>query len=75
MKWYVKGRVNSALLLYTGGFNMIKLRITFDKEHPEEVEEALEKIKENFDIISESRVYPGRGNSRYSNIYLDVENK
>lgn len=54
---------------------MIKLRITFDKEHPEEVEEALEKIKENFDIISESRVYPGRGNSRYSNIYLDVENK
>ncbi len=54
---------------------MLKLRITFDKEHPEELEEALEKIKENFDVIHESKVYHGRGNSRYSNIYLDVENE
>ncbi|MBQ6631802.1 MAG: hypothetical protein IJH55_06810 [Romboutsia sp.] len=54
---------------------MLKLRITFDKNNPEELNEAIEKLKESFDVIQVSKVYEGRGESRYSNVYLDVNNK
>ena len=35
----------------------------------------IEKLKENFDVIQISKVYEGRGESRYSNVYIDVNNK
>ena len=54
---------------------MLKFRITFDKNNPEELNEAIEKLKENFDVIQVSKVYEGRGESRYSNVYIDVNNK
>ena len=54
---------------------MLKLRITFDKNNPEELNEAIEKLKESFDVIQVSKVYEGRGESRYSNVYIDVNNK
>ena len=54
---------------------MLKLRITFDRNNPEELNEAIEKLKENFDVIQISKVYEGRGESRYSNVYIDVNNK
>lgn len=54
---------------------MLKLRITFDRNNPEELNEAIEKLKESFDVIQISKVYEGRGESRYSNVYIDVNNK
>ena len=54
---------------------MLKLRITFDKNNPGELNEAIEKLKENFDVIQVSKVYEGRGGSRYNNIYIDINNK
>ena len=54
---------------------MLKIRITFDKNKPDELNEAIEKLKENFDVIQISKVYEGRGESRYSNVYIDVNNK
>ena len=41
------------------GDNMLKIRITYNYERPEELEEA----------------YKNRGKSKYSSIYLDVEIK
>ena len=56
---------------------MLKLRITFvdDNEGGKELGEALEEIRKDFKVISESKIYKGRGKSIYSNIYLDVEKK
>lgn len=54
---------------------MLKIRITFDKNNTDELNEAIEKLKENFDVIQVSKVYEGRGESRYSNVYIDVNNK
>ena len=54
---------------------MLKIRITFDKNKTDELNEAIEKLKENFDVIQVSKVYEGRGESRYSNVYIDVNNK
>ena len=56
---------------------MLKIRATFvDNERgKQELEDFSELLKENkmFDVISKSKVYKGRGNSQYSNIYLDIE--
>lgn len=54
---------------------MLKIRITFDKNNPDELNEAIDKLKENFDIIQISKVYEGRGESRYNNVYIDLNNK
>ena len=54
---------------------MLKIRITFDKNNPDELNEAIEKLKENFDVIQVSKIYESRGESRYSNVYIDVNNK
>lgn len=56
---------------------MLKFRITFidNEKGNKELEEAKENIKEKFDIINISSVYKGRNNSKYSNIYIDVENR
>jgi len=52
---------------------MIKIRLTYSDK--EEMKTALETIKENFQILNISREYKGRGDSPYSNIYIDVNNK
>ena len=56
---------------------MIKLRITFvdNEEGRKELSESIAKIENNFDILNKSKVYPGRGNSQYSNIYIDASVK
>lgn len=52
---------------------MIKIRLTYVDEEEKNI--AMEKIKENFEVLNISREYKGRGNSQYSNIYIDVNNK
>lgn len=54
---------------------MLKIRITYNYERPEELEEAIKKLEKEFEIISQSQTYKSRGKSKYSNIYLDVEMK
>lgn len=56
---------------------MIKLRVYFvdDKKGNVELEEALKKIGKEFNIISKSKIYKNSRGSKYSRIYLDVENK
>lgn len=52
---------------------MLKFRITYaDKK---ELDKALEKLETEFNILSISKEYRGRGKSKYSNIYLDIKNK
>lgn len=51
---------------------MLKFRITYaDKT---ELDKALKKLETEFNILSISKPYKGRGKSQYSNIYLDIEN-
>lgn len=54
---------------------MLKIRITYNRNNEEELREAIKSLEEQFNILSESKVYEGRGKSVYNNIYLDVENK
>ena len=56
---------------------MIKCRLTFvdNTKGQKELEETIDKLKENFDVINTSRIYKGRNGSMYSNIYLDIEKK
>jgi hypothetical protein len=56
---------------------MLKLRITFvdDKNGNKELAEAKEIINKNFEIINISKIYKGRNNSKYSNVYIDVSGK
>lgn len=54
---------------------MLKLRITFDRERPDEIQEAIEKLKDNFDIVQISKIYESRGEGRYNNVYIDLNNK
>lgn len=56
---------------------MIKIRLTFpdtDKGN-KELEEAINILKNNFEVLNISDVYEGRGKSKYSNVYMDVEKK
>lgn len=54
---------------------MLKLRITFvDNENGrKELEEVKKIINSKFNIINISNIYNGRNNSKYSNIYIDVD--
>ena len=54
---------------------MLKIRITYNREDKKELEKAIEKLEKDFNILNKSKVYQGRGESKYNNIYLDVENK
>ncbi|MGU8154426.1 hypothetical protein ACV3T0_13805 [Clostridium perfringens] len=56
---------------------MLKIRITFvDSEKGRaELDTAVSTLEKEYNILNKSRVYPGRGNSQYSNIYLDIEEK
>ena len=50
---------------------MIKIRLTYADDEEKDI--AIEKIKENFEVLNISREYKGRGNSQYSNVYIDVD--
>lgn len=53
---------------------MIKIRITYHDKS--EVDEAVKKLEEEFDVISISRPYKNtRGNDKYSRIYIDLNLK
>lgn len=52
---------------------MLKIRITFTDQS--ELNNAIKKLQKEFNILSISKIYKGRGASKYSNVYLDVENK
>lgn len=52
---------------------MLKIRITYADKKEKDI--AIEKIKESFKVLNISREYKGRGDSLYSNIYLDLNNK
>lgn len=52
---------------------MLKIRITYADQ--EEMQEALAVLEREFRVLQVSKEYPGRGNSQYSNIYVDVEHK
>lgn len=54
---------------------MLKIRITYSREDEKELERALKKIEKEFNVLSKSRAYRGRGESKYNNVYIDVENK
>ena len=56
---------------------MLKIRITFvdNLEGRKEDIRAIEELKYKYTVLNESRIYKGRGGSKYSNIYLDVESK
>ncbi len=56
---------------------MIKLRAYFvdDKKGNIELEEALKKINKEFNVISKSKIYKNSRGSKYSRVYLDIENK
>lgn len=56
---------------------MLKIRITFveNKNGIEELEQAKKILKKEFNVIQESKIYKGRGESQFSNIYYDVESK
>lgn len=54
---------------------LLKIRITFidDEKGNKEVLNAIENLKDKYTIINQSNIYRGRGSSKYSNIYLDLE--
>lgn len=54
---------------------MLKIRITYNRDNKEELDRAIDKLEKDFEILNKSRVYEGRGESKYNNIYLDVDNK
>lgn len=52
---------------------MLKFRITYSDE--KELQKAIEKLESEFNVLSISDPYKGRGKSKYSNVYLDLEIK
>ena len=50
---------------------MIKIRLTYADDEEKDI--AIEKIKGSFEVLNISREYKGRGNSQYSNVYIDVD--
>lgn len=49
---------------------MIKIRLTYADDEEKDI--AIEKIKWSFEVLNISREYKGRGNSQYSNVYIDA---
>lgn len=50
---------------------MLKIRITYSDKS--ELDKTIKKLEKEFNVLSISKEYKGRGNSKYSNVYLDVE--
>lgn len=51
---------------------MVKVRLTYVADSNEE-KIVLETLKEAFNVINVSKEYKGRGNSKYNNVYIDLE--
>ena len=49
---------------------MMKIRLTYADDEEKDI--AIEKIKGSFEVLNISREYKGRGNSQYSNVYIDA---
>lgn len=56
---------------------MLKVRITFvdNEKGRAELASATDKLEKDFNVISVSNIYKGRGKSKYSNVYIDLEVK
>lgn len=56
---------------------MIKIRLTFidTREGRSELAGAIKILNDNCIVLNRSKVYKGRGTTKYSNIYLDIELK
>lgn len=54
---------------------MLKVRVTFvdNPEGREELKNIEKNLNKDYEIISKSKVYKGRGETQYSNIYFDIE--
>ncbi|MCX0413105.1 hypothetical protein [Clostridium perfringens] len=54
---------------------MIKMRLTFvnDKDGRKECDEVLKGIVKMYKVVNVSKYYKGRGSSKYSNLYIDLE--
>lgn len=50
---------------------MLKIRITYNNEA--EKDRVIDIIKNQFDVLNISKEYKGRGDSEYSNVYIDAE--
>lgn len=50
---------------------MLKIRITYNNEA--EKDRAIDIIKNQFDVLNISKEYKRRGDSKYSNVYIDAE--
>lgn len=51
---------------------MVKVRLTYVADS-HEGKIVLETLKEAFNVINVSKEYAGRGNSKYNNVYIDLE--
>lgn len=54
-----------------GSIKMIKIRLTYSNNDEKEI--AIEKIRKSFSILNISKEYKGRGNSKFSNVYIDAD--
>lgn len=57
---------------------MLKIRVTFvdeDSKSINDIEKVLSVLEKDFQILNQSKVYKGRGTSKYSNIYIDIDRK
>lgn len=54
---------------------MVKMRLTFvdDVEGITALGKFVAELETMFVIVSKSRIYKGRGGSKYSNIYFDMD--
>ena len=57
---------------------MLKIRVTFvdeDSKSINDIEKVLSVLEKDFQILNQSKVYKGRGTSKYSNIDIDIDRK
>lgn len=57
---------------------MLKIRVTFvdgDNKSINDINKILSALEKDFQILNQSKVYKGRGTSKYSNIYIDIGRK
>ena len=57
---------------------MLKIRVTFvdgDSESNDNINKILSTLEKEFQILNQSKVYKGRGSSKYSNIYIDIDRR
>lgn len=54
---------------------MLKVRVTFvdTEEGREELKNIEKNLNKDYEILNKSKIYKGRGESKYSNVYFDIE--